>query len=204
MLSIGFILTSLIVVLVPGTGVIYTVSTALAGSRRQSIIAAVGCTLGIVPHLAAGILGISALLHISARIFQIVKIAGVIYLVYMGYNLIKNSNMIDFKDEEYNEKDLKIIGKGVLLNLLNPKLTLFFLSFLPQFLVDSKTSYSTQMIFLSLVFMGMTFIVFALYGVLANSFKRLIQSSRKITQRILQCFGVLLLCFAAKLAISDN
>ena len=204
MLSIGFILTSLIVVLVPGTGVIYTVSTALAGSRRQSIIAAVGCTLGIVPHLAAGILGISALLHISARIFQIVKIVGVIYLVYMGYNLIKNSNMIDFKDEEYNEKDLKIIGKGVLLNLLNPKLTLFFLSFLPQFLVSSEISYSAQMIFLSLVFMGMTFIVFVLYGVLANSFKRLIQSSRKITQRIQQSFGVLLLGFAAKLAVSEN
>ena len=204
MLSIGFILTSLIVVLVPGTGVIYTVSTALAGSRRQSIIAAVGCTIGIIPHLAAGILGISALLHISARIFQIVKIVGVFYLVYLGYNLIKNNNMIDFKDEEYNEKDLKIIGKGVLLNLLNPKLTLFFLSFLPQFLVNSEINYSTQMIFLSLVFMGMTFIVFVLYGVLANSFKRLIQSSRKITQRIQQSFGVILLGFAAKLAISDN
>ena len=204
MFSIEFFLTSLVVVIVPGTGVIYTVSTALSGSRRQSIIAAIGCTLGIVPHLMAGILGISAILHLSATIFQFVKIIGVIYLIYLGFNLIKNSNMIDFTDEKAIDKDLKIIGKGILLNVLNPKLTLFFLSFLPQFLTESNNSFSSQMIFLSLVFMGMTVVIFILYGLLANSFKMIIQSSNKLTKRIQQGFGIILMGFAAKLAISDN
>ena len=204
MLSASFFLTSLIVVIIPGTGVIYTVSTALSGNKRHFILAAIGCTLGIVPHLTAGILGISALLHTSARIFQFVKIIGVIYLVYLGYDLITNKNRIELKSDTNKGHDIKIIGKGILLNLLNPKLTLFFLSFLPQFLIKSDLDYSTQMMILSIIFMGMTFFIFTLYGVLANSFKQFIMSSRKTTQRIQQGFGVLLIGFAAKLALSEN
>lgn len=204
MFSLSFFLTSLIVVLIPGTGVIYTVSTALAGNKKHYILAAIGCTLGIVPHLAAGILGISALLHASARIFLIVKIIGVIYLIYLGYDLITNKNKIELKRDTNKENDLKIIGKGILLNLLNPKLTLFFLSFLPQFLIKSDFNYSTQMIILSVIFMGMTLVIFILYGLLANSFKQLIMGSKKTTQRIQQSFGVILIGFAAKLALSEN
>ena len=204
MISLSFFLTSLIVVVIPGTGVIYTVSTALAGNRRHYILAAIGCTLGIVPHLTAGILGISALLHTSARIFQIVKIIGVIYLIYLGYDLITNKNKIVLEKGTSKEHDLKIIGKGILLNLLNPKLTLFFLSFLPQFLIESDINYFTQMMILSFIFMGITLVIFFLYGLLANSFKQLIMGSKKITHRIQQSFGVLLIGFAAKLALSEN
>lgn len=204
MLNLGFFLTSLIVILIPGTGVVYTVSAALAGSKRHYILAAIGCTLGIIPHLVAGILGISALVHTSARIFQIVKIIGIIYLVYLGYDLIANKNIINLNESKKKENDFTIIGKGILLNLLNPKLTLFFLSFLPQFLIKSDYSYSTQMMMLSMMFMVMTLIIFTLYGLLANSFKQLILDSQKMTDRIQQSFGVLLIAFASKLAISDN
>ena len=204
MFSLSFFLTSLIVVLIPGTGVIYTVTTALAGNKRHFILAAIGCTFGIVPHLAAGILGISALLHTSARIFQIVKIIGVIYLIYLGYDLITSKNKIKLNRDTNKENDLKIIGKEILLNLLNPKLTLFFLSFLPQFLIKSDFNYSTQMMILSVIFMGLTLVIFILYGLLANSFKQLIIKSEKTTQRIQQIFGVILIGFAAKLALSEN
>jgi threonine/homoserine/homoserine lactone efflux protein len=204
MLSLSFFLTSLIVILIPGTGVIYTVSTALSGYTRHYILAAIGCTLGIIPHIAAGILGISALLHTSARIFHIVKIIGIIYLIYLGYGLITNKNKIELKRETNKKHDLEIIGKGILLNLLNPKLTLFFLSFLPQFMINSDLNNSTQMMILSAIFMGMTLAIFILYGLLANSFKQLIMGSKKITQRIQQCFGVILIGFATKLAISEN
>ena len=204
MFSLSFFLTSLIVVLIPGTGVIYTVSTALAGNKRHYILAAIGCTLGIVPHLAAGIIGISALLHTSARIFQIVKIIGVIYLIYLGYDLITNKKKIELKRDTNKEHDLKIIGKGILLNLLNPKLTLFFLSFLPQFLIKSDFNYSIQMMILSAIFMGMTLAIFIVYGLIANSFKKLIMGSKNTTQRIQQSFGVILIGFAAKLALSEN
>ncbi len=204
MISISFLLTSLIVILVPGTGVIYTVSTALSSRKRNFILAAIGCTLGIVPHLAAGILGVSALLNTGAQIFQIIKIVGVLYLIYLGFGLIKNKNLIVVDENKKRENDFKIIGKGILLNLLNPKLTLFFLSFLPQFLVKSSSNYSSQMMMLSLMFMGMTFVIFILYGLLANSFKQVILTSEKITQRIQQSFGVILIGFAVKLATSKG
>jgi threonine/homoserine/homoserine lactone efflux protein len=204
LVSLGFILTSLIVVLVPGTGVIYTVSTGMTGSRRCSIVAAIGCTLGIIPHLTAGILGISAILHTSAQIFHVIKIIGVIYLLYLGYGLLTNYNRIEINEGEKREKDLKIIGKGILLNLLNPKLTLFFFSFLPQFVTAKNTKYIYQMLMLSFIFMGLTLIIFMIYGLLANYFKQLFLKSPRIIHRIQQSFGIALIGFAAKLAISDN
>lgn len=106
MISLGFLLTSLIVVLIPGTGVIYTISTGLAGSKRSSIVAAIGCTLGILPHLIAGILGVSALLHASTQIIQIIKIIGVIYLIYLGYGLLTNKNKIEISKEDKREQDI--------------------------------------------------------------------------------------------------
>lgn len=204
MISLSFLLTSLVVVAIPGTGVIFTVSTALGGSRRQSVVAALGCTLGIIPHLAAGILGVSALLHSSALIFRIVKFAGVLYLAYLGYGLLSSRNSLELSEMGDGLGDLKIIGKGILLNLLNPKLTLFFLSFLPQFLTESSTSPGLQMVMLSLIFMGLTLVVFVLYGILAHSFKKMLLGSQKITRRIQQCFGMVLIGFAARLALSED
>ncbi len=204
MISLGFILTSLIVVVIPGTGVIYTVSTGLAGSRKDSIAAAVGCTLGIIPHLTAGVFGISAILHASAQIFQIIKIVGVLYLLYLGFGLLTSRNKIEVDEKDRNESYLKIIGKGVLLNLLNPKLTLFFFSFLPQFINGSNMKYISHMILLSLVFMGLTLAVFIVYGVLSNYFKQLFIKSPGLTHRIQQGFGVVLIGFAARLAFSKE
>ncbi|MBN2041806.1 MAG: LysE family translocator [Spirochaetes bacterium] len=204
MISFGFMLTSLIVVLIPGTGVIYTVSTGITGSRRNSIAAAVGCTLGIIPHLTAGILGISAILHASAQIFQIIKIIGIIYLIYLGYGLLFNKNGIEINENNRLENDLKIIGKGILLNLLNPKLTLFFFSFLPQFITATDSGYIYQMTVLSIIFMALTLFIFIIYGILANYFKQLFIKSPRITRRIQQGFGAVLIGFAAKLALSED
>ena len=203
MLSAGFLITSLIIVLVPGTGVIYTISTGIAGTKKNALFAAVGCTLGIIPHLAAGILGISAVLNAGAQIFRIIRIIGGIYLLYLGLGLITDRNKIEF-GRGRNENNLKVIGKGILLNLLNPKLTLFFLSFLPQFIRQPERSYFSQMIMLSLVFMGLTLFIFIIYGQLSNYFKNVFLKSPKITRRIQQSFGIILIGFAAKTAVCDD
>ncbi|ADK79794.1 LysE family translocator [Sediminispirochaeta smaragdinae] len=204
MISLGFIVTSLIVVLVPGTGVIYTVSTGIAGSKRNSIAAAIGCTLGILPHLAVGILGISAVLQASAQIFKVIKIIGTLYLLYLGYGLLSSKQKIEINGGEKTEHDGKIIVKGILLNLLNPKLTLFFFSFLPQFITNPNANYFSQMLLLSSIFMGLTLVIFALYGILAHYCKQLFLNSPKITRRIQRGFGLILVGFAAKLAFSED
>ncbi len=146
--------------------------------------------------------GLSALLHTGAQFLRIIRIAGILYLTYLGLDLISSNNRIAL-DEGEAERALRIIGKAVLINLLNPKLTLFFFSFLPQFIVPGSIGITLQMLLLSGCFMAITFLVFCLYGLLANAFKRFLTGSPGITRRIQQGFGVILLGFAGKLSLEE-
>jgi len=187
----------------PGTGVIFTITTSLSGSKRNAILAAFGCTLGILPHILAAILGLSAVLNTSAQVLKIIKIIGVLYLTYLGIGLIRSNDQIEIKGNS-PVKSLKIVSKAILINLLNPKLTLFFFSFLPQFISPSiQRRGEIQMIILSLFFMGMTFIVFCLYGLMANLFKQLIMQSPQIMMKVQKAFGAILIGYAGKLAFEE-
>ena len=202
-MKIEFLLTSLIVILVPGTGVIYTVSAGLTQNRRAAFIAAIGCTLGIIPHLIAGVLGVSALMHAGALVFKIIRTAGVLYLAYMGIGMLRSKAKFKMTDEQTTIDVKGIISKGILINLLNPKLTIFFLSFLPQFITVAG-NYRLEMIWMSLQFMLMTLLVFICYGLLASGFRKIIMASDNVMAWIQRAFGMALLIFAAKLALSDD
>lgn len=180
MLSPEFILTSLLVILIPGTGVVYTLSQGLFGGVRASLAAALGCTLGIVPHLLASIIGLSFILHMSALVFTALKLLGALYLLYLAWALWREEGALNFGG--HGETSLgRIVWRAVLLNLLNPKLTLFFFAFLPLSLSPEATSPLLQMLLLSLVFMALTLIVFVLYGLLASSLQqRALRSPRVI------------------------
>ncbi len=207
MISVEFLITSIIIILVPGTGVIYTVSNGLCGNRRSSIAAALGCTLGIVPHLTAGILGLSAIMHMSAKFFQILKFAGCLYLLYLAWSMWRSSGGMQFDGEQRNSGGLfRIIYRGILINLLNPKLTLFFFAFLPVFIRSEVSAPlpELQMAVLSLIFMLMTFAVFAVYGLLANFIKTRFGGSDILTRRVQKTFAVLLVPMAVKLALSEQ
>lgn len=203
MISYGFILTSLVIILMPGTGVIYTVSTGITGSKKDCIAAAIGCTAGIIPHLIASIVGLSAIFHTSALLFHVIKMIGIAYLLFLGFGMIRNNGGLKINEGTKEENKFKIMTKGILINLLNPKLTLFFFSFLPQFILK-ENNYLYQMMLLSIVFMGLTFIIFVLYGLLANYFKTIINSSAKMTRRLQQLFGIVFIGLAAKLAFSND
>lgn len=204
MLSMEFLVTSLIVVLIPGTGVIYTVSTGLLGHRKDSVAAAIGCTAGIIPHLMASILGLSAILNMSALAFQGIKMIGVAYLFYLAWSMWRNQEVFTFTESSEKNSTMGIIIKAILINLLNPKLTLFFFAFLPQFIAQESGNHTYQMIFLGAVFMLLTCIVFLFYGLLANSLKRFILGSSKVTRRIQESFALIFAGLAVKLAFTDK
>ena len=128
-----FLITSIIVVLLPGTGVLYTLAIGLGQGARASVFAAIGCTLGIVPHIMASIVGLAAILHASALAFQAIKYLGVIYLFYMAWTILRSGGALDVGEERRRLAPRKIVTSGIALNVLNPKLSLFFLAFLPQF-----------------------------------------------------------------------
>ena len=204
MITPEFLLASLVVVLIPGTGVLYTITTGLTLKWRASLAAAIGCTLGIVPHILASILGVSALLNMSAQVFSLLKWAGSIYLLYLAWNMWREAGTLEVHTKSTETGISKIIIKAIAINLLNPKLTIFFFAFLPLFIANNSSSPMIQMIILSAVFMGITLIVFALYGILASGISAYLANSSKAVKRVQQTFAVALAGFAIQLGLSER
>jgi threonine/homoserine/homoserine lactone efflux protein len=204
MIKPEFLLTSLVVVLIPGTGVVYTITTGLTLKWRASLAAALGCTLGIVPHILASILGLSALLNMSAQVFSTLKFAGALYLLYLAANMWREAGTLEINRKSAETSLLQIIMKAIAINLLNPKLTIFFFAFLPLFVSKDSQSPTLEMIILSAVFMAITLIVFALYGILASGISVYLINSSKAIKRVQQAFALILAGFAVKLALSEK
>jgi threonine/homoserine/homoserine lactone efflux protein len=197
-----FLLTSLIVVVTPGTGVIYTLAAGLARGARASIIAAAGCTLGIVPHMAAAITGLAALLHTSAVAFSVLKWAGVAYLLYLAWTTLRERGTLTVEADNTRRSVRHTITTAVLINLLNPKLTVFFFAFLPQFVGPGEAGELLRMVALSLVFMALTFVVFAIYGTLAAAVRDQVISRPQVLTWMRRTFAASFVALSAKLAIS--
>jgi threonine/homoserine/homoserine lactone efflux protein len=204
MITLEFLITSLIVVLIPGTGVIYTVSTALAQGRRASVFAALGCTAGIVPHLLATILGLAAVMHTSALAFQALKYAGVAYLLYVAYATWRDKSAFALDESPSAKTAAGLVVKAFLLNILNPKLTIFFLAFLPQFVRPEAGQPLIQLLALSAVFMAMTFVVFVAYGFLAHGFRHAVIESPRVQGWLRRSFAATFAGLGASLALTDK
>ncbi len=148
-MSLEFLITSFIVVVSPGTGVLYTLAAGLSRGSRASVVAAFGCTLGIVPHMAAAILGLAALLHTSAVAFQVFKYLGVAYLLYMAWSTLREGGALRVEKDIDARSAAQVTGHAILINILNPKLSIFFLAFLPQFVSTEETAPLAAMLGLS-------------------------------------------------------
>lgn len=192
-------------VLIPGTGVVYTVSSSIGGGRRRGLFAAVGCTLGIVPHMLAAMLGLSGIMQAGSVVFEVVRWAGVAYLVFMGASMIRNAGTLPLDDQHAPDDSAgSVVRRGILLNVLNPKLTLFFFAFLPQFLDASSGLLDMKLIELGGIFMLMTLAVFAVYAVASAAIRDLILAAPVARKWIERAFGTILIGFAARLAFTDR
>jgi threonine/homoserine/homoserine lactone efflux protein len=201
--STEFLLTTLIVVATPGTGVLYTLAAGLARGARASVVAAVGCTLGIVPHMLAAITGLAALLHTSALAFQLLKYLGVAYLLFMAWSTLREKGALTV-EETAPLSATRVIVSGVLINILNPKLTIFFLAFLPQFVSTDDAHASLRMVELSAVFMLVTFAVFVVYGVFAAAVRTHVISRPRVLTWMRRVFGGAFVALAGRLALTQR
>jgi threonine/homoserine/homoserine lactone efflux protein len=204
MVNFEFLVTSLIVVLIPGTGVIYTVSAGLVQGRKASVFAALGCTAGIVPHLMATVLGLAAVMHTSALAFQVLKYAGVAYLFYIAYATWRNKDAFAVEETPSGSSAIALVVKAFLLNILNPKLTIFFLAFLPQFVQPEASEPLVQLLVLSAVFMAMTFAVFVIYGFLAHAFRRSVIESPRVQGWLRRGFAASFAGLGLNLALTER
>jgi threonine/homoserine/homoserine lactone efflux protein len=203
-LSIDFLVTSLIVIASPGTGVLFTLAAGLSRGSRASLIAAFGCTLGILPHMAAAILGLAALLHTSALAFQILKYLGVAYLLYLAWSTLKERGALTVEKEAAPRSAAQVIVAAILVNILNPKLSIFFLAFLPQFVSPAEPHPLARMLELSAVFMLLTFIVFAGYGIFAASVRTHVVGHPRVLTWMRRTFAGAFAALGAKLALAER
>jgi threonine/homoserine/homoserine lactone efflux protein len=204
-MSVEFLLTSLVVVLIPGTGVLYTVSSSIGGGWRRGLFAAIGCTLGIVPHMLAAMLGLSAIMQAGSVVFEVVRYAGVIYLVFMGFSMIRDAGALPLDDGNASIDPMgPVVWRGILLNVLNPKLTVFFFAFLPQFLDASPGLIDPKLIGLGGIFMLMTLVVFAVYALASAAIRDLVLAAPVARRWIERALGAFLIGFAARLALTDR
>jgi threonine/homoserine/homoserine lactone efflux protein len=199
-----FLVTTLIVVVSPGTGVLYTLAAGLSRGRRASVVAAFGCTLGILPHMAAATMGLAALLYTSAVAFQALKILGVAYLLFMAWSTVREHGALRLEEDTGSRSSRDVVVSAILVNVLNPKLSIFFFAFLPQFVRPDDAHRLLRMLGLSAVFMLVTFVVFVGYGLLAAAARSHITSRPRVLAWMRRSFAAAFVALGAKLAFADR
>ena len=199
-----FVLTTLVVVASPGTGVLYTLAAGLSRGARAGVVAAFGCTLGILPHIAAAMLGLAAVLHASALAFDALKYAGVAYLLYMAWGAWREHGPLRVDRTEDRRAAGRVILDGVLVNILNPKLSIFFVAFLPQFMDAGEARPLLRMAELSGAFMLATFALFCLYGALAAALRGQVLVRPRIMAWVRRSFAAAFAGMAARLALAER
>jgi threonine/homoserine/homoserine lactone efflux protein len=203
-MSLAFWITTLIVVASPGTGVAFTLAAGLSRGARASLVAAFGCTLGIAPHVAAAMLGLAAVLHASAVAFAAVKYAGVAYLLFMAWSALREDGALRIEKTGGARSDLRVVGDAILVNLLNPKLSIFFVAFLPQFVSAGEAHPLLRMSELSAAFMFATFVVFALYGVFAAAARNHVLGRPRVLLWMRRSFAAAFGALAVRLAFAER
>ena len=203
-MSPEFLITTFIVVASPGTGVIYTLAAGLSRGARASILAAFACTLGIIPHMLAAITGLAAVLYASAVAFEAIKIAGVAYLLYLAWATLREKGALKIETEMSPRSARQVIVTGILINILNPKLSIFFFAFLPQFVDTGSAAALPEMLALSAVFMLMTFVVFALYGIFAAAVREHIVTRPRVLTWMRRTFAAAFVALGLRLAVTDR
>lgn len=203
-MSWEFLLTSLVIVASPGTGVLITLTAGLTRGRRAAIVAAFGGTLGIIPHMIAAITGLAAILHASALAFEVIRYAGVAYLLYMAWQTLRENGALAIDDTPSARTDFEVIRSAILVNILNPKLSIFFFAFLPQFVGAEAGTPVLEMLELSLVFMAMTFVVFVIYGIFAAAVRSHVVSRPSVLTVMRRTFAAAFVGLGIKLALTER
>jgi threonine/homoserine/homoserine lactone efflux protein len=202
--SVAFLLTTLIVVASPGIGVLYTLAAGISRGARASVVAAFGCTLGILPHLAAALIGLAAVFYTSALAFQTLKYLGVAYLLFLAWHTLKEKGALTPDQEAVGRTPVQVIVSAILVNILNPKLSLFFFAFLPQFVSAHDPHGLYHMLELSSVFILLTFVVFVGYGLFAAWMRKHVLSRPRVLAWMRLTFAGAFVALGAKLALASR
>lgn len=200
-----FALASLSINLIPGPDVIYIVSNTMQGKMLGGMKAALGLGVGYFVHTLAAVLGLSAIILSSALAFTLVKWCGALYLLYLGFMSLKSmwQGGTKLTVTAGAKRQSSVFKQGVIVSVLNPKVALFFLSFLPQFIDSTAGSVNNQLLVLGLCFSGLATVCNITYA-LVGSWLLSSAKAHRYSRIIEGVSGVLLIGLAGKIALSQK
>lgn len=199
-----FISISFILLISPGPNTIYVVSKGMTEGRKAAFKAVVGASAGDMIQVLAASLGLAVLLQASSLAFFIVKMFGASYLFYVGIRCFLNKQQLFVKSSEEETKGKDLIFTGFFTSVLNPKTTLFFLSFLPQFIDNQSVYAQQQMLLLGAIFVVMGFFVMNVYAVVAEKLRFWIAKNERIQAYLNWTTGAIFIGFGLRIAFSER
>ena len=203
-LLLGFVLTALVVLIIPGPGVLYVVTRSLLQGRRGGLISVLGLSTGALVHVAAATAGLSAILLTSATAFGIVKALGTLYLIYLGFRTLLARHTTSEIKPPKPDSLYRIFADGVMVSVLNPKIAVFFLAFLPQFIVPEQGTISHRFLLLGLLYVALAICTDGAYALFASSIRRLLSRQLMLGALPKYASGLIYLGMGVSLAFADR
>ena len=197
---VAFIPAAIVLIVAPGPDSIYTLTRSVSDGRTVGVMAALGSSSGSIVHTTAAVVGLSALLQQSALAFTVVKFAGAAYLVYIGIQTLRDSEEFEISPEEESYTPAESYQSALMINVLNPKVALFFLAFLPQF-IQPQTNVTAQIFTLGVLFAGLGFVYQAILAVFSARARRVITETELMKTALRAVSGSVLVGFGMKLAL---
>ncbi|MEM7563307.1 MAG: LysE family translocator [Pseudomonadota bacterium] len=203
-LLVAFVFAALIVLLIPGPGVLYVITRSLLQGRQAGLVSVMGLSAGALVHVVAATVGLSAILMVSSTAFTLVKWAGAAYLIYLGLRLLVAQHKVEAGESPLAQSPRRLFLDGVMVSILNPKIAVFFLAFLPQFVALDGFAIPLQLMLLGLIYVALAFVTDGTYALLASYLRRVI--SEKFMRGPVPAYasGLVYLGLGLSLALTDR
>lgn len=203
-MDLSFLMTSIVITATPGAGALFTIAAGISRGARAGMIAAIGCTLGIVPHLVLALTGVAVVVSTNRALFEALRWLGVGYMLSLAWGMWRDERGFAAGEGSVQPRATRVIREAVLVNLLNPKLTIFFFVFLPMFVGGSASAAPLQLAGLGAAFMVITLVIFGVYGVAAARLGRFVTARPRINRLLGRGFAVTFVVLAGLLAIAPH
>ena len=199
----GFLLAASVITVAPGPDNMMVLSLGMAKGRRPGIAFGLGCALGCLSHTLLAVIGVSALIAASPEAFTALKVCGGLYLVWLGVNALRSASGASVgKASDDRQSPRKLFVKGIVANAINPKVILFFLSFLPQFVVPGHGSVAAQMAWLGIIFTVQAGVIFGLLGYFSGTVGQWINTRPRLGTAMDRLTGVIFVGLGLRLIVS--
>ena len=182
---IPFLTASVLLTFMPGPDIIYVIMQSITNGKKYGIVTALGLVSGIIIHTTLIAFGVAAIIQRSDTLFFLIKLFGAVYLFYLAYKTYKSSSEIQMDGDKIpNSSIVTLYKQGFIMNLLNPKVVIFFLAFFPGFIIESEGNVTQQIYILGLLFMLQAFVVFSFISIVSDKLTLFLRGNKKFKQNL--------------------